>query len=415
MPVSGDNTKYVKADQRAVEGALDEFATSFGDLFTVERRTQIDITSHYPLSDERNEFSSTTNASVTSTKDESEIHLSADAATGETARLESAVLGRYVSGYASEAGLGVRIPTPPDTGQEYKWGYYDENNGFFFGWDDQEPFVGYKNSEVAETVIIHQSDWNEDTLSGTDNGENPSGKTLDLTDGHIFNIEFTWYGYGEIQFVIHMRGKDDNEIPITVHRESPVKRTSIQQPNLPLTVDLDTGTSATAMDMYVGGRQFAIYGDETTEKRIKSDKRLEYSLSGETWVPVMALRRKSGRSATKMNFDSIDTIVSNNVIIQIREDATISDGTFTVPTDVDAGETAVETNTDITSADQTSGRKEYEFISFGGGGGAGSGGITEEGEVEIRFTKERPIVIFARKISGQGGTLSTVVRWQEEW
>ena len=55
-------------------------------------------------------------------------------------------------------------------------------------------FVGIRRA--GTDIIIPQSSWNVDPLNGT----GPSGETLNLAKGNIFQIVFTWYGYGVIEF-----------------------------------------------------------------------------------------------------------------------------------------------------------------------------------------------------------------------
>ena len=101
--------------------------------------------------------------------------------------------------YAAEAGIGIRLPVAPTGNQVVRWGVFDDQNGLFFGQNVANGiFVAIRRAGVD--TIIPQSSWNVDPLDGT----GPSGATLNLAKGNIFQIVFTWYGYGVIEFrVVH--------------------------------------------------------------------------------------------------------------------------------------------------------------------------------------------------------------------
>ncbi|HBV85228.1 MAG TPA: hypothetical protein DEF42_00830 [Desulfosporosinus sp.] len=70
-----------------------------------------------------------------------------------------------------------------------------------------------------------------DRLDGT----GPSGATLSLAEGNIYEVVFTWYGYGIIEFRVVLPDPTTlaQEV-ITVHRFSPTGETSEKSLRLPL-------------------------------------------------------------------------------------------------------------------------------------------------------------------------------------
>ena len=129
-------------------------------------------------------------------------------------------------------------------------------------------FVAIRRAGVD--TIISQASWNVDPLDGT----GPSGATLDLSKGNIFQIVFTWYGYGVIEFRVVIPDPTTlaQEV-ITVHRFSPTGETSLADPNLPVRAEIDNDGTATALNLFVGGRQYSILGNYSPVFRVTSERR----------------------------------------------------------------------------------------------------------------------------------------------
>lgn len=85
-------------------------------------------------------------------------------------------------------------------------GYFDDNNGAFFGRDATGYFIGYRTN-VSGSVVdtkIYQSDWNVDTCSSS--GLNPSGVTVDFANITLMGIDFLAAGTGRIRYYIYLNG-----------------------------------------------------------------------------------------------------------------------------------------------------------------------------------------------------------------
>ena len=177
-----------------------------------------------------------------------EFQLSTTASGADNVALDSSGRGRYEAGLAGEAGIGMRLLVAPTCAQVARWGLFDDQNGAFFGQDTTNGiFVDIRRAGVD--TIVPQTSWNVDKLDGT----GPSGATLTLSKGNIFQIVFTWYGYGVIEFRVVIPDPTTlaQEV-ITVNRFSPTGQTSFTDPNQPLRAQIDNAGTATFFNLFVG-------------------------------------------------------------------------------------------------------------------------------------------------------------------
>lgn len=79
-----------------------------------------------------------------------------------------------------------------------KIGYFDNNNGFCFGFDGSNIFILFKIG-----LPIYRYNWNIDKMDGT----GPSSITLDFTKIQIFVIDMEWLNTGRIRFGFYLFGK----------------------------------------------------------------------------------------------------------------------------------------------------------------------------------------------------------------
>ena len=221
-------------------------SSQFNELRVARKFPIVELTSVYGVSVLRDVVTTTGSGTVTNTS--TEYSVSTTASVADSAILESAMRGRYEAGFAGEAGIGVRIPSLPIGDQIARFGLFDSQNGAFFGVTSANTFVAVRRGGVD--TVINQSAWNVDKLDGT----GPSGATLTLSKGNIFQIVFTWYGYGVIEFRVVIPDPTTlaQEV-ITVNRFSPTGQTSFVDPNQPLRAQVNNNTTAAFSIYLLGG------------------------------------------------------------------------------------------------------------------------------------------------------------------
>lgn len=123
-------------------------------------------------------------------------------------------------------------------------GYFNDENGVYFGNVDGVPVIGKRSyaSGAAVDTVVAQSAWNYDPLDGT----GPSGKTLDLTKTQIFWIDIEWLGVGSVRLGVVIDGLF---IPVHIFKHANVLDTVyMSTANLPLRYEIEndgTGGAAT--------------------------------------------------------------------------------------------------------------------------------------------------------------------------
>jgi hypothetical protein len=342
--------------------------SQFNELRVARKFPIVELTSVYGVSDLRDVVTTTGGGTVTN--DATEYIVSTANGGTDSAVLESALRGRYEPGFAGEAGIGMRLPSLPIETQIARWGLFDLQNGAFFGVTSTNIFVAVRRGGVD--TVINQSAWNVDPLDGS----GPSGVTLSLSKGNIFQVVFTWYGYGVIEFRVVMQNPTTlaQEV-ITVHRFSPTGETSFIDPNQPLRAEVDNdGTIDSPLSLFVGGRQYCIVGKYEPTFRVTSERRTVTNVTS-TLTPVISFTRKavfpagSARAnSVQVDLEEINLISTTDLAYQILLGGTL-DGTFvnypTATTIIPDSETALLVNNSSTTI--TGGEVIFQGVSTGGG------------------------------------------------
>ncbi|MGP4070122.1 hypothetical protein [Halobacillus sp. B29] len=334
-----------------IENVGPNVSSQFNELKVAQRTPVIELKSVYGLSDLRDIVETTDSGTVTSTT--VEYQLSVTTGANDSATLDSAERGRYMPGYAGQAGIGVRIPEPAATDQVFRWGLFDDENGAFYGQNVTDGiFLAIRRA--GTDLIIPQTSWNVDPLDGS----GPSGVTLDLSLGNIFQINFTWYGYGVIEFnVVIQNPVNLSQEVITVHRYRPDNETSFTDPNLPLRAQIVNSGVTAARNIFVGGRQYSIIGKFDPTFRITSERRtVSVNTTG---IPVISFQRKavfpagSARpNSVSVTLEGVDIVTSEDVYFQVIVGGTLNTAFVNFPTattDIPVNETALMVNSTATT------------------------------------------------------------------
>ncbi|WP_405169736.1 hypothetical protein MHI12_16245 [Paenibacillus sp. FSL H8-0280] len=382
-------------------------SSQFDELIVSEKTPIVELTSAYGLSILRDSVTTTGDGTVTN--DATEFNLSNTTNGTDSAILESVLRGRYEPGFAGEAGIGVRIPILPIGNQIGRWGFFDDQNGAFFGVNSTNVFVVIRRG--GSDTTFPQSSWNVDRLDGT----GPSGVTLSLSKGNIFQIVFTWYGYGVIEFrvVIPNPATLAQEV-FTVHRFSPTGQTSFIDPNLPLRAQIDNNGTAEAYTLFVGGRQYSIIGKYDPTFRVTSERRRVTNLTS-TLTPVLSFTRKaifpSGSARTnsvQVDLEEINIISSVDLSYQVLVGGTL-DGAFinypTATTIIPDSETALLVNNSSTTI--TGGEVVFQGVT---GGGTGGNRILASSELfDFTLPENQVVTLAVSNIGGAGSNIVDVV------
>lgn len=331
---------------------------------------------------------------------------------GETCRLETAQRGRYQSGIVGVPGVGARRTTAPSGTTTYYIGYFDGDNGFGFK-EDVNGLATFVRRAGEEIYSNPRSEW-LDPLDGT----GPSGKTINLLDGKIIRLPFLWYGYGSLTMAIVAPSDNleaDDEV-IAVDRFRPTEQVSIVNANLPITVEI-TGDSPG--EMYVGGRQYGVFGTLDLRRKLTGEKRDGASV-GDTLVPLISARvRPTDPWVTvPIQMEGFGNITDGPLDLVIILGADLTNGGDALTDDdwaisqYSEGDTSVEFNT---TADAYTGGEllggPYFVTTTGSGGNA-------TGSAEVSIPSQdipigEPVSIMARSRDGTTVTTDNALRMAE--
>lgn len=382
----------------APSGALSEF----GEIVVTERTPIIELNSSYGTSLIRDVVR--TSGTGYTTAASGEIILGTTTGDGFVL-VRSAELARYVPGYEAEIGIGVRVPTQPTGNVVYSWGGRSVNDTDFlkFGYDATGMFIERKRGGVSETKV-YQSNWNVDPMDGT----GPSGFTLDPSAGNIYQIVYTWYGYGLIKWglVVPING---GQRFVVVHSEKVPGQTSVETPNFAIDVRVENNGDAYAGAMYLGGRQYSIIGRYVPKTRLTGQYRGSVSTST-TVEPLISFRSKTGFTDRSIKIESYTVKpATEDVIIEFRLDGQLTGASWQTPTNYTTAETALET--DISANAITGGIViAPDYFSAGE---ANKGQLTNQ-TLDFDVPENQVITLCARTLSGTG-TITSFLRMSEEW
>jgi hypothetical protein len=385
--------------------------SQFNELMVAEKNSVISLKSVYGISELRDvTYGTVENNSV-------EYVISTSDTGSDISYLQSAERGRYEAGYAAEAGIGIRTASTPIGNQVLRWGLFDDQNGLYFGLNSSGIFVAVRRQDTSavlgyEEIIIPQQDWNIDPLDGT----GPSGSTLNLSEGNIFRIVFTWYGYGVIEFQVVTQDPENlSQKVVTVNRYKPIMETSLTDPNLPLRAEADNGgTPDNPLTLYTSGRQYSILGNFTPVFRITAATRSTTPSTPST-LAFISFRRKaifpvgSARSnSISVKLESLELAPASPVIYQVILGGSVS-GTYGDVPGIPPSETGLEVNLD--PGMPVGGIAVFKGVAAGGGGNR----VLATAELlDLEVVETLPITLVVETLSGGNQILGTL-SLREEW
>lgn len=381
--------------------------TPYNEGLVAERTTLIELKAIYGLSALRDGVTETGTGTVTNDAREYALNITGISSKSELQSLER---GRYISGKSAEYGIGIRSSVATVTGDTVlKWGGINSTNGMYFGLDSTGLFVAVLDDSVE--TKIYQTDWNSDKL----NGAGASGVTLDITTGVIYNARFTWYGYGVIDFRVQIKTITGVKT-IVAHRFIVDGKTSIADPNLPITASIEQTTATNDVSVYVGGRQFSVLGSYTPSFRSLVDYRLAVStpVLDTNPTPLISFKQKSAFASVDGKFVGLNISTNNKIVVEvyIANAAQLTGASFATPTRILASETAFEVDKSATAFDASTGNILYRDFIEGASGNNRLQRAIDNLLLDIPSSKILVVTAFAASTTA---TVDVAVELIEEW
>lgn len=400
-------------------------STRFGELNTAYRTSQMNFKPTWGISQFRYIAASGSGATIGEVN--GEFKLSTGPSASVSASLQTLQRGQYQAGAMGQAGIGVRIPVSPIGSQYARWGYYDDNNGFGFGVDSTGNYIFYKYSGSLNK--IYQNGINGTGWDGDDklNGSGSSELTLNLADGIISHIDFSWYGYGDIDYVYFPYNPESGDtVRIPIHHLKIFGSASIVDPNQPLTFEVNNGSqTSSSFSLFIGGHQFSIIdGGTIPQKRQVSQLITDYTTATNTnWQPLIALRKKfthgpSNRTnSVRINVKKAEVSANGELETRITYKGITTTGSFVTLTGWTSSETAAEVKTTqnyILTASPEGFPTMYGYVDQSGGG-TNIAKSTTDVDLPIGYGDE--VIFWIRRLTASGAIIvkNAHLDWEEEW
>jgi hypothetical protein len=184
----------------------------FGELRVVNPYTEFDGTNEYDIDTRYYDQQFTNGATQLHLDALSSIKIAVTGNSGSFSQLRTNQYFRYQAGKAQRIRTTVVHPDTGRIGQTRRWGYFDTNDGLMFAMSGTTLQIVERSSNgslmdvngnlvttIVSEVQYNQANWNYDKMDGS----GPSGLTIDMTKGNIWEIAFQWLGYGAAQYFVN--------------------------------------------------------------------------------------------------------------------------------------------------------------------------------------------------------------------
>lgn len=397
-----ENGKYVN-----IADMLLANSTQFNEQKTAHRWPQLTLNSDIPISSQR-DIQTVANGG-TIAKVGAEYRVRATTTANSSAILETEQVGNYIAGVILEPGMGIRVPTQPTGDAFIRWGYYDDEAGLYIEYNSTGLHAKVR-SNGAEVVSVSQADWSEDNLSGSKLNNNASEVEINPADGHMWQFPFIYYGYGALEWAVSTL---DNQGIFRMYEINLTKRTgsvSLSRPNLPLKVEVNSGTTGVQLDCFIGGRQISSWGRSDSQGRDVGAFRIGVGSIGTSFRPLISFREKTNFARIVSNFSTINLITDSDLIWEIHRNSTLDGAVFGTPSNYDANEIATEWDTSAT-ATYTPGQTIAGGLALGGSRGS----FLRDELPNRRITSNNLYTLAVRTTGATNGTVTSYLEIFEEW
>jgi len=379
--------------------------TAFNEHVTVQKRSQQVWKSSQPLSRLRDRWQG----------DVSQVHGEYRVRTSEEeplAYLTTLFRGDYVPGFEFEWGIGVRVPTFPSVDGLMQIGYFEYGTGFYVAIHESGVQLVWKSKgEIQE--VVDQKDWNQDTLDGSGDENNPSGAKVDFQHGTIIQGRLVYYGYGFLSVYFGVRDETNHFRVVEAHVFGKREGVSLDTSNLFLSVKLNQGAGH-EIEAYVGGRQMSLIGEENRQFRIAGEHRTRSDITDE-WAPMISVQSKQELLDVFTQLFSVEVISEDNLLVGIFLEPSLDQTSFRESSVGHTHETAMLYDTEARTMD-ISDSFVFSGITLVPGKSAGSARLMKEQLAPKRLPEDSVVTVGVRRIDASEETkASLVMNVQEEW
>jgi hypothetical protein len=286
---------------------------AYGQALMTQKTSIFDLKSVFGLCGLRDKPTLTGTATISNSSEKFDLSV---LAAGDVASLSTRECGVYVSGMACEIGMGLQVATALTGDQTVRFGYFDDQNGYFYLIQAGQLSCCVRQSGVD--LIFPMSQWNGDWANHAE---------VDVLAGKVWQITFSYYGYGPVQFSVMYTSDRGTPTTRILHTYGPVGRCSTNNPHLPVQVEVKANTCNTPLSVYVTSRQFSVLGAYDPPHRISSFTYTQTGI-GTTWTPGFSLERKPDRAGAHITICGFDAFTTAPVMMLFKTGSVLTNANF---------------------------------------------------------------------------------------
>ncbi|AOO17951.1 virion structural protein [Cyanophage S-RIM12_RW_29_1109] len=269
-------------------------------------------------------------ASAVHNPDASNVTMSVGSTAGDKIIRQTRQVMRYIPGRTSTCSFAIRLETPV-AGVRRRFGVFDGENGAFFE-DDGGTYACVIRSKASGSVVetrVTRDNWNGDKLDGT----GPSQIIADPAAIQMINVEYEWYGAGQVIFTYTIAG--ESHVVHKFNTANYINNVWCSTPFLPIRVEIENVTGAAGTHyIYQGSNSLIQEGEPEklgTLVSYSNDITGTTLSSANTFYPVLSLRLKSGDLAGIVLPRSLQVATNDNtnVFWRLVENPTLTGASWT--------------------------------------------------------------------------------------
>lgn len=338
--------------------------TSKSRLKTSPYQTVFFNTFQYGLETDNWDTSTTGTASATHNPNASNVIMSVGSNVGDKVIRQTRTVMRYIPGRATQCAFGIRLEMPV-IGVRRRFGVFNENDGVFFEDGGDGNYYCVIRSKASGSVVerrVGRADWNGDKLDGT----GPSQITADPDAQHLINIDYEWYGAGQVIFSYVIDG--ETHIIHKFNNANVEHAVWCATPFLPIRCELENfGGAAGTHYLYQGSNSLIQEGEPEKLGTLVSRSNAITGTTltaANTYYPVLSIRLKSTalQGIVLPRSLQVATNDNTNVFWRLVENPTLTGAVWTNPSNPDT-----ITQYDISATAYTGGTNLLAGFTIGGG------------------------------------------------
>lgn len=359
------------------------------------------------------------NVSVSHLPNESSMALTLGVSNGDSIIRETKRIFSYQSG-KSLLVMNTFVFSELKTNLRQRVGYFGANDGVYFTAEGEDLYMVIRKSISGvvddTTEKIAQGNWNVDTLDGSGDANNPSGKSLITSRPQIMFIDLEWLGVGTVRVGFVINGEF-----VVVHKFhhaniSGFTGVYMKTGSLPLRYEItNTGVTASNSTMKQICSTVISEGGYVNQSisRSASTSILGKNLANNVYNPLVCIRLKSTNLDAVVVPSEFETFGLQNTAFKW---ALIFNPTLTNASWTDAGiNSSVEY--DVSSTSLVGGEVLIEGIFAGGN--KGGGGLIGASQIDFCYQLSRQlngtadILCLAAYPTSNNDDAIGIITWQE--